>query len=81
MMRLARCAEIVILDVVLNAGNHEYDYRWSKGRRRSDPSGSGDPYEPDWGNYGACCFEYAHTKQFLPTYCQHMMDPCTFSKR
>ena len=48
-----------MLICVTSAGNHEYDYRWSQGRRRSDPSGSGDPYEPDWGNYGALSHGHA----------------------
>ena len=39
----------------LGAGNHEYDYRTGKEKHKSnnkDPSGAGNPYEPDWGNYG-----------------------------
>ena len=46
---------LVVYIGVMDAGNHEYDYRTGKEKHSShnkDPSGAGSPYEPDWGNYG-----------------------------
>ncbi len=43
---------------MIGVGNHEYDYRTGgekhhKHPRHPDASGSDEPYDPDWGNYGA----------------------------
>ena len=43
---------------MIGIGNHEYDYKTGrekshKQRRHTDASGSEEPYDPDWGNYGA----------------------------
>ena len=43
---------------MIGVGNHEYDYRTGgekhrKHRHHPDASGSDEPYDPDWGNYGA----------------------------
>lgn len=46
---------LVVYIGLMDAGNHEYDYRTGKEKHSShnkDPSGAGSPYEPDWGNYG-----------------------------
>ncbi|BDA43217.1 probable inactive purple acid phosphatase 27 [Coccomyxa sp. Obi] len=42
---------------MIGVGNHEYDYRTGgekhhKHPRHPDASGSDEPYDPDWGNYG-----------------------------
>lgn len=43
---------------MIGIGNHEYDYKTGreksrKQKRHTDASGSEEPYDPDWGNYGA----------------------------
>lgn len=42
---------------MIGVGNHEYDYRTGgekhPKRHHPDASGSEEPYDPDWGNYGA----------------------------
>ena len=43
---------------MIGIGNHEYDYKTGreksrKRKRHTDASGSEEPYDPDWGNYGA----------------------------
>ena len=45
---------------MLGIGNHEYDWRTGREKRHrhrhaTDASGSDQPYDPDWGNYGTCC--------------------------
>lgn len=40
---------------MIGIGNHEYDYktgREKKHKHHADASGSDEPYDPDWGNYG-----------------------------
>ncbi len=46
---------------MIGIGNHEYDYKTGrekshKQKRHTDASGSEEPYDPDWGNYGASLF-------------------------
>ena len=43
---------------MIGIGNHEYDYKTGrekshKHKHHTDASGSEEPYDPDWGNYGA----------------------------
>lgn len=42
---------------MIGIGNHEYDYKTGrekshKHKHHTDASGSEEPYDPDWGNYG-----------------------------
>lgn len=44
-----------VVPYMIAIGNHEYDWRTGEEKRhkhKADPSGSSDPYDPDWGNFG-----------------------------
>jgi hypothetical protein len=44
-----------MIPYMIGIGNHEYDYktgREKKHKHHADASGSDEPYDPDWGNYG-----------------------------
>ena len=64
---------------MIGIGNHEYDYKTGrekahKHKHHTDASGSEEPYDPDWGNYGAHdILVTCHHRQLLAScaHCQH----------
>ena len=64
---------------MIGIGNHEYDYKTGrekshKHKHHTDASGSEEPYDPDWGNYGEHMMINMHhgwQPLAIRAYCQH----------